>query len=146
MDPGAYDDAARRGGAQRGWDERADGSEDDRGVERLRSGSGRGAGPLGAERPCERLRAAVLGAREREHAPALVDGDLADDVRGGAEPIEPEPDAVAGQPQRPVADQSAAQQRRDLEVGHLAGERQAEALVGDGPLGVAAVDVAAGET
>ena len=60
----------------------------------------------------------VVGAREREHAAALVHGDLADDVRGGAEPVQAEPLAVAGEPQRAVADQPAAQQRRDLEVAH----------------------------
>ena len=60
-------------------------------------------------------------------------------------PYRPSRCGVAGERQRAVADQAAAQQRRRLLVGELVGQRQAEALVGDGQLGVAAVDVAAGE-
>ena len=103
------------------------------------------AGPLGAELAREALRRVVAGAREREHAPALVAGDLADDVRGGAEAVEAEPLGVAGHPQRAVADQPGAQQRRGLEVRVAVGDREAEARVGDRVLGEAAVEVAAGE-
>ena len=108
-------------------------------------GSQRVAGPLGAEREREHLRGRVVGAREGEDAPALVHGHLADDVRGGAEAVEPEPCRVAGQPQRAMADQPSAQQRRHLEVAHPVRQREAVALVRDRVLGVAAVDVAAGE-
>ena len=75
-----------------------------------------------------------------------MDGHLADDVRGRAEAVEPEPGRVAGEPERPIADQAATKQRRRLLVAELGGEGEAVAFVGDGPLGIAAVDVAAGET
>ena len=117
MDAGAHHYAARRRCAQRGGDERAHRGEDDRRVERLGARRQRVARPLRAEPLRERLRCLVLRAREREHAPALVHGDLADDVRGRPEAIEAEALAVAGQPQRAVADQPAAQQRRDLRSG-----------------------------
>ena len=48
-------------------------------------------------------------------------------------------------PQRPVADQPGTEQRRELAVGGAVGQREAEALVGDRQLGVAAVEVVAGE-
>ena len=66
-------------------------------------------------------------------------------MRRRAEAVEPEPLAVAGQPQRAVADQPAAQQRRELQRSPSLGQLEAEALVGDRPLRVAAVDVAARE-
>ena len=80
------------------------------------SGGGpqRVAGPLGAELAREPLRLLVARAREGEHAPALMARHLRDDVRRRAEAVEPEPLGVAGQPQRAVADQAGAQQRRGL--------------------------------
>ena len=90
-----------------------------------------------------RLGVALAG--EGEDPPALVDGDLAEDVSGGAEAVEPDPLGVADQAQRPVADQPGAEQRRRLHVRVALGDREAEALVGDRQLGVAAVDVVAGE-
>ena len=145
VDAGADDDAARRAGPQRRGHERAGGREDQRGVERLRSRPVRVARPLGAQRQRQLPRAGVARAREGEHAPAFMHRDLADDVRGRTEAVQPEPHAVAGQPQRAVADQPAAQQRRRLEVRVPVGQREDEALVGDRVLGVAAVDVAPGE-
>ena len=97
------------------------------------------AGPLGAERAGERLRLGVVGAGEGEHAPALVARHLADDVRGRPEAVEAEALGVPRQPQRPVPDQPRAQQRRGLEVGIVVRDREAEALVRHGQLGVAAV-------
>ena len=74
-----------------------------------------------------------------------MDGDLADDVRGGPEPVEAEPLAVAGQAQRPEPDQAGAQERRSLKVRVSLRDREGEALVDCGQLGVAAVNVVAGE-
>ncbi len=82
---------------------------------------------------------------EREHAPALVGRHLADDVGRGAEAVEADPLRVAAEPQRPVADQPRAQQRRRLEVGVALGDREAVALVGDRLLRVAAIELIAGE-
>ena len=56
------------------------------------------------------------GAGEGEDPPALVARHLADDVGGRAEAVEPEPLGVARQPQRAVADQARAQERRGLQV------------------------------
>ena len=108
-------------------------------------GSLRGARPLGAELAGERLGLLVALAGEGEDAPPLVDRDLAEDVGGGAEAVEADPLGVADQAQRPVADQPGAEQRRRLLVRVARGDREAEALVGDRQLGVAAVDVVAGE-
>ena len=69
----------------------------------------------------------------------------ADDVRRGAEPVQPEPLGVAGEPQRAVADQARAEERRRLLVAVALRHRHAVALVGDGQLGVAAVEVVARE-
>ena len=137
--------AAFRARPQRRGDERADRREQDRGVELLRRRPGRVACPLDAELERERLRRLVLRAREREHAPALVPRDLRDDVRRGAEAVEPEPLGVAGHAQRAVADQPGAEERRRLLVGVALRNRHAVALVGDGELRVAAVQVVAGE-
>jgi hypothetical protein len=58
------------------------------------------------------------GEREEcEDAPALVPRDLRDDVRNGAEAVQAEPLAVAGQDERPVDDQAGAEKRRGLQVG-----------------------------
>ena len=62
------------------------------------------------------LRLLVARAREGEHAPPLVERHLGDDVRRGAEAVDAEPLGVAGQPQRAVADQAGAQERRRLDV------------------------------
>src|SRR5207247_10392400 len=63
----------------------------------------------------------------------------------GAEAVQAEPLGVPGRPQRAMADQAGAEERRRLLVGVALGNRKAEALVGDGVLGVAAVEVVAGE-
>ena len=87
--PAADDDAAALERAQRGRDELAGGGEDDRRVERLRR-PGSSASPAHSQPSsrAKRLRGLVAGAREREHAPALVERDLGDDVRRGAEAVE----------------------------------------------------------
>jgi hypothetical protein len=74
-----------------------------------------------------------------------MDRDLADDVGGGAEAVDPEPRGVAGELEGAVADQAGAEERRGLEVRIGVREGEAEALVGDDQLGVAAVPVVARE-
>src|SRR5206468_4220626 len=90
-------------------------------------------------------RRVVPGTREREHAPPLPDGDLADDVRRGAEAVQPEPRAVARERQRAVTDQARTQQRRRLQVGVAVRNGEAEALVRHHPLRIATVDRVAGK-
>jgi hypothetical protein len=75
-----------------------------------------------------------------------VRGYLADDVRGRAEAVEPDAFGVLpAKPQRAVADQPGAKERRGLQVRKPLRDRKAEALVGDRRLRIAAVDVVAGE-
>ena len=76
---------------------------------------------------------------------ALVAGDLGDDVGGRAEAVEAERLAVAGHTVRAVADEAGAEQRRRFGIAEFLRQAEAIAPVGDHVLGVAAVDVAAGE-
>src|SRR5205085_4547202 len=119
--------------------------EDDRGVELLRRLLAGRARPLGAERAGEGLHLLVARTREREDAPALVARHLRHDVRGGAEAVEAKAFRVAREAKRPVADQPGAEERRGLDVRVSLRDREAEARVGDRVLGVAAVEVVAGE-
>ena len=90
----------------------ADGREDDRGVERLGRRSSEPPAQSRRARGAKSCACASPGAGEGEDPPALPAGDLRDDVRRGAEAVEAEPLGVAGQPQRAVADQAGAEQRR----------------------------------
>ena len=119
--------------------------EDDRGVELLRPRLVRRARPLAAELEREPRGRVVSRPHEAEHAPSFVTRDLDDDVRRGAEAVEPEPLGIAREAQRAVADQPGAEERRHLQVVVLVRQRQAVALVGDDPLRVAAVEVVARE-
>ena len=87
----------------------------------------------------------VARAGEGVDVAALRARDLGDDVRGRAEAVEPQRVRVSCEPQRARADEARAQQRRRGGVGVRVGQCEAEALVGDGELGEAAVDVVAGE-
>src|SRR5207248_8189452 len=53
--------------------------------------------------------------------------------------------ALAGEPQGAVADQPGAEQRRRLDIAECGRDRKAVALVGDGQLGIAPIDLIAGE-
>ena len=98
VDPGAHDDAALANVSEGGWDEGADGREDDDRVELL-GRAGRGvARPGRPERAGELL--GLVVARVSGDAPSLRDGDLAHDVRGRSEPVEPDRLGVACEPQR----------------------------------------------
>ena len=129
---------------ERGGHELAGRREDDRGVELLGRRPDRRPTPRRASgrTPAPASSPSRVTANTRRPCAAR---DLRDDVRRGAEPVQPEPLRVAREPQRAVADQAGAEQRRRLEVAVPVRDREAEALVGDGPLGVAAVEVVAGE-
>src|SRR5262249_52101166 len=98
-----------------------------------------------SERARERLARFVAGTREREDAAALRARDLADDVRGGAEAVQPEPLRLACQAQRAVADQPRAEQGSGLQTFVARRERGAEALIAARTRGVAAVEGDPGE-
>ncbi len=54
--------------------------------------------PLGAELARRGLSGLVSGTSEGEHTPTLKAGDLGDDVRRGAKPVQTEPLGLAGHP------------------------------------------------
>ena len=88
----------------------------------MAASSGSGRRHVGVSRPRrsessrKRLRGAVARPREREYPPAFPCGDLRDDVRRGAEAVEPEAHRIAGPAERAVANQAGAQQRRRVGV------------------------------
>jgi aspartate kinase len=145
VDPRADDDTRLAHRTQRERNERPDRREDDRRVELFRRFLGRAARPLRAERAREVLTLEVAVAREREYTLPSMARDLRDDVRGGAEPVQPEPFRVARERERPVPDQPGAQKRRAFNGGEAIRQREAEALVRDHVLGVPTVAVIAGE-
>ena len=86
------------------------------------------------------------GSGEGEDAPSLVRRDLGHDVGRGPEAVETEPLGVAGEAQAsgsPI--RPAHRQGRGLQAGETLGDRETETSVGDGVLGVAAVDLVPGE-
>ena len=145
MDPRTYDGAAFADVTQGGGDERAHRSEDDHRVELVGRAGERVPRPGGAERARELLCLVVTCARACVDLASLRDRDLADDVGGRAEAVQPDALGVAGEPQRAVPDQPRAEERRGLLVRVALGDREAEALVGDDVLCVSPVAVVAGE-
>ena len=84
-------------------------------------------------------------ARRHVDLAAACAGDLRDDVRGRSEAVEAEllTRLDPAPPQRPVADDPGAQERRRLGVRERVGDRVGERLVHDRVFGVAAVGVPA---
>ena len=81
--------------AQGGRHQRADGREDDRGVQLVGRALVRAAGPHGAELARQRLGGVVAGADDRVDLPPLPAQDLRHDVGRRAEPVEAHPSRVA---------------------------------------------------
>ena len=145
VDAAADDPPALAHRRERRGNERADGREQDRGVERLGRRLVRSAGPFGAHRAGERLAGRIAGPGEGEHPPSLPSADLGDDVRGRAEAVEADRPPVPGHFERPPADQAGAKQRRGRDRIEVLGEREGEGRVGDRMGGEAAVAGVAGE-
>ena len=130
---------------------RADGTSAPTGAKMIAASSG--SGGVSSDEPAqsaprERANAWPCSSPARVKAktlPSLVLRDLGDDVRGGAEAVQSEPLGVARHPQRAVADQARAEQRRGLEILVALGNGEAEPLVRDDALGVAAVQLVPGE-
>src|SRR6202043_1189978 len=118
---------------------------DDRGLEGDRRALVRLSCPARAELERELLRPLVAWTCEGIDLAPLVGGDLRDDVRRGAEAVEPEGARGAAHRERAVADEARAHERGGLRVGVAGGDGEAVALVGDRVLGHPAVDVASGE-
>src|SRR4029079_10970625 len=81
-----------------------------------------------------------------EHFAALAPCDLRDNVGGRAEAIQPEPTSIAGHYERTVADEASAEQRRGGRIRVIGRQCKAIAVIGDGVLGIAAIEGVAGET
>ncbi len=145
MDPGANHDAAFAHRAQRGRHERADRSEDERGVERRRGHLVGASRPPAAEGEREALSLLVARTGEREDLAPLMHRHLGEQVSCGAEAVETEPQPAAGETERAVADQARAEQRCRGLVGKVLGNREAELRSGGHFLGVSAVTGVAGE-
>ena len=114
------------------------------------SGSGGGsldaARPLGAKLAGERLAFHVPLSREGEDAPGLGAGHLGREVGRRPEPVDAEALGVTCSDEATIADETGAEERGGMRVvvGRWKGE--AEPRVGHGVLGIAAVDVVAGES
>ena len=141
----AHHRAAAAGRAQGRRHERAAGREDDGGVEFFRWRRVGAPRPRRAERAGKVLSGTVAGLGKGKDAPALMGGDLADDVRGRAEAVKAQAFRVVRHAQAAVADEARAKQRRGVLVRIGIGNRKAEALVRDGEPGIAAVERVAGE-
>src|SRR4029079_14848532 len=100
-----------------------------RGVELLGRSLVRAARRRGSERASECLCLAVARPRQGVDRSPLVYRDLADDVRGRSEPVEPAQLSVAGAERGGVADQAGAEVRSGLHVGRTGWQWEAVALV-----------------
>jgi hypothetical protein len=114
------------------------------------SGSGGASSePHRAEIAGEILAGDIARLGEGEHLPALEFRDLGDDVRRCAKTVNSDSFSFSGsfdgKPQGAIADQPGAQQRSRRDIVEFGRQREAIALVGGGQLGVAAVDLIAGE-
>src|ERR1700722_8481910 len=145
MDAAADDDAAFPGRGERRRDQRADRGEDQRSVERLGRLLVRTAGPCDAEPAREILRCDIARFGEGKDLTALKKRELSDDVGRRAETVNSDSFSCTGEPERTVADEPGAEQRRCRDIVEFRRNREAIALVGDGQLRIAAIDLVAGE-
>lgn len=97
----------------------------------------------GADR--ELLCRAISRTRERVNRPPLVLGDLRDDMRSGAEPVDAKAPGVPGHRKRATADQPRAKKRCSLDVAIALGDRNATAFVCERMFRVSAIEVKASE-
>ena len=137
MNPGADHGAAFGCRFERRRHQRPDRREDERGIERLGRPRLGGAGPFRAEADREVLADAVAGAGEGEDALAAMPRDLRDDMRRGAETINPQTLGLARHAQGAIADKAGAKQRRRRNIVEPLGQREAEARIGDSVILVA---------
>jgi hypothetical protein len=91
----------------------------------------RGSGGASAEPPGEILAGDVAVAGEGEDRPALGQGDLRKNMRGGSEAVHTDASVVARHAIGTVADKAGAKQWCRVEIVESAGQRKAEARVGD---------------
>lgn len=130
---------------QRGGNQRSDRGEKDSGVERFGRGLIRPAGPIRAKRHCEVLRGRVAWTRKGKDALAEMAGNLGHDVGGGAEAVDADGPGISRHPVGAVSDQPGAEQRGGMHIVEGGRQREAVPRVGDRVVGIAAVDLIAGE-
>ena len=144
VDPRADDGAALRDRRERRRDELAGRGEDDRRVELLGRRGPRPPIPRRASgrTPAPRASPSRVTAKTRRPCASATCVTM---CAAAPKPYSPSRSASPASRERAVADQPRAEQRRRLQVAEPLGDREAEALVGDDPLGVAAVEVVARE-
>jgi hypothetical protein len=105
----------------------------------------RAAYPDSAKVTGKLLALGIARLRESENLPSLIAGHLGDDVGSCPESVQPQTLGVSGHHQGTIADQPGTQQWSGLGVAVSAGNTEDVTKVGDRVLGVAAVDLIAGE-
>ena len=145
MNAGGNDDAALAHRPQARGHQRPDGGEEDRRIELFGRRFVRATNPCRTELARKVLGDRVARAGEGMDALALVDSDLRDDMCGGAEAIKADRLAGARHAVGAVTDEAGAEQRGRFRVAVLLRQVEAVAPVGDDIVGIAAVDVTAGE-
>src|SRR6266481_5119091 len=105
----------------------------------------RTSGPFRAQRAGEILCGKIAWAGEGEEPPPLMARDLRHDMGGGAKAVDPDQRRIPGHTQSAEADQPGAHQGCRLDIAVAWIDCKAITLVGDGELGIAAIDLIAGE-
>ena len=103
------------------------------------------AGPHRTQLPCEILSGRVAAARESIHTPTLMTGNLRNDVRGRAEPVEADGVGIARHAVGPVSDQAGAEQGSGFCVAVFLRQAEAIAPICNNELGIAAIEITARE-
>ena len=116
VNAGADHHAARRCAGQGFGDEVTDRREDERAVQRHRGRLVGWTGPCRTDFSRKAQGLIVAWCNERVDVTALVYGQLRDDMRGCAEPVDPESGARPCHSIRAVSDQAGTQKRRGMVV------------------------------
>src|SRR5216117_3841966 len=89
---------------------------------------------------------ALSPGRVNAKSSALIKRNLSDQARGVTKTINAEPMRLARFAQRPITQQARAKQRRGLDIVVTIGQPKTKPRVGDGKLGITAIDGVASET
>src|SRR6516165_11859414 len=125
--------------------ERADRRINDCGIERFGRRFLRTASPLRPKAQGESLGLRIVRVRESKDPSILKAGDLCDDMRRRAEPIEAKRLGLARELERAPPDEARAKQGRDLRIRACFAERESIARIGNTFGGIAAIARVAGK-
>ena len=145
MDSGADNDSSRARGAKSQGDERAHGRKDDCSIQLCGRRLIGIACPRRSPLAGEALGIGIAGPCKGKDLPALMHGDLTDNVRRGAKAVESERFRRTGGDERTVADQTGAHQGSQAGIGLCAGQWEHVARIGNRVIGVASIDLKTGE-